>query len=97
MWNSTLEISAREEVLHQSTYQRYDVDDTFSVDDGHSYAPEEEKSQDWGNAETKGYNYQQAAEAQDSNRTNTRSKTKGKHKQDFDTLIANEELDYPEE
>ncbi|XP_073482294.1 solute carrier family 7 member 14 [Aquarana catesbeiana] len=97
MWNSTLEISAREEVLHQSTYQRYDVDDTFSVDDGYSYAPEEDKSQDWGNAETKGYYYQQAADAQDSNRTNTKSKTKGKHKQDFDILIANEELDYPEE
>ncbi|XP_018409272.1 PREDICTED: probable cationic amino acid transporter [Nanorana parkeri] len=97
MWNSTLEISAREEVLHQSTYQRYDVDDTFSVDDGYSNAPEEEKSQDWENADTKGHYYQQAAEAQDSNRTNTRSKTKGKHKQDFQALIANEELDYPEE
>ncbi|XP_073434974.1 solute carrier family 7 member 14 isoform X2 [Dendrobates tinctorius] len=96
MWNSTLEISAREEVLHQSTYQRYDVDDTFSVDDGLSYPPEEEKSQDWGTADTKGYYYQQSGEAQDSNRTNSRSKTKGKHKQDFDALIANEELDYPE-
>ncbi|KAM4040364.1 solute carrier family 7 member 14 isoform 1-T3 [Anomaloglossus baeobatrachus] len=96
MWNSTLEISAREEVLHQSTYQRYDVDDTFSVDDGFSYPPDEEKSQDWGSADPKGYYYQQSGEAQDSNRTNSRSKTKGKHKQDFDALIANEELDYPE-
>uniref|UniRef100_A0A2K5V369 Solute carrier family 7 member 14 n=1 Tax=Macaca fascicularis TaxID=9541 RepID=A0A2K5V369_MACFA len=40
IWNSTLEISAREEALHQSTYQRYDVDDPFSVEEGFSYATE---------------------------------------------------------
>ncbi|KAM9317274.1 solute carrier family 7 member 14 [Gastrophryne carolinensis] len=96
MWNSSLEISAREEVLHQSTYQRYDVDDTFSVEDAYSYAPEGDKSQDSEAADTKGYYYQQAAEAQNSNRTNNRSKSKEKHRQNFDALIANEELDYPE-
>uniref|UniRef100_A0A2K5V354 Solute carrier family 7 member 14 n=1 Tax=Macaca fascicularis TaxID=9541 RepID=A0A2K5V354_MACFA len=42
IWNSTLEISAREEALHQSTYQRYDVDDPFSVEEGFSYATEGE-------------------------------------------------------
>lgn len=48
MWNSTLEISAREEALHQSTYQRYDVDvDPFSVDDGFSYAAEGESYPGW--------------------------------------------------
>ncbi|KAI4887244.1 hypothetical protein NFI96_004073, partial [Prochilodus magdalenae] len=35
MWNSTLEITALEEEVHASTYQRYDmgVDDNFAVDD----------------------------------------------------------------
>ncbi|XP_075426925.1 solute carrier family 7 member 14 [Ascaphus truei] len=92
MWNSTLEISAREEVLHQSTYQRYDVDDTFSVDGGFSHAPEEEDLPDLGSSEPKGY-YQQAPEGKDSNRPTSRSKSKGKHKQDSHGLIANDELD----
>lgn len=35
MWNSSLELSAREEEAHASSYQRYDagVDDSFTVDD----------------------------------------------------------------
>uniref|UniRef100_A0A4W4HA73 Cationic amino acid transporter C-terminal domain-containing protein n=1 Tax=Electrophorus electricus TaxID=8005 RepID=A0A4W4HA73_ELEEL len=35
MWNSSLELSAREEEAHASTYQRYDaeVDDSFAVDE----------------------------------------------------------------
>uniref|UniRef100_A0A8C5Q3S3 Solute carrier family 7 member 14 n=1 Tax=Leptobrachium leishanense TaxID=445787 RepID=A0A8C5Q3S3_9ANUR len=96
MWNSSLEISAREEVLHQSTYQRYDVDDTLSVEDPYSYAPDEGKFQDWETGDTKGY-YQQSAEAQDSNRTGSRSKSRGKHKQDSGALIDNDELDYSAE
>ncbi|OCT56514.1 probable cationic amino acid transporter [Xenopus laevis] len=93
MWNSTLEISAREEVLHQSTYQRYDVDDTFSVDDGLSY-PSEENFQDWGGRETKDSYYQQDPETEGNSQMNSRPKSKRKHKQDSDALIANDELDY---
>ncbi|XP_051543279.1 probable cationic amino acid transporter [Myxocyprinus asiaticus] len=35
MWNSSLELSAREEAAHASSYQRYDaeVDDSFNVDE----------------------------------------------------------------
>ncbi|KAG8445188.1 hypothetical protein GDO86_010095 [Hymenochirus boettgeri] len=96
MWNSTLEISAREEVLHQSTYQRYDVDDTFAVDDEFSYPPGEESFQDWRGAETKDSYYQQEPATEGTNQTNSRSKSKRKHKQDSDALIANDELDYAE-
>ncbi|NWX81736.1 S7A14 protein, partial [Nothoprocta pentlandii] len=98
MWNSTLEISAREEALHQSTYQRYDVDvDPFSVDDGFSYANESENYQDWGPSEDKGFSYQQMAGAKESHRTSSKSKSKGKHKQNSEALIANDELDYSPE
>ncbi|OCT80776.1 probable cationic amino acid transporter [Xenopus laevis] len=93
MWNSTLEISAREEVLHQSTYQRYDVDDTFSVDDGFAY-PSEENAQDWGGTETKDSYYQQDPATEGNSQMNSRPKSKRKHKQDSDALIANDELDY---
>lgn len=93
MWNSTLEISAREEALHQSTYQRYDVDvDPFSVEEGFSYA-ENDNYQDWGASEDKGFSYQQMSEAKESNRTSSKSKSKGKHKQNSEALIANDELD----
>uniref|UniRef100_A0A8B9Q9W3 Solute carrier family 7 member 14 n=1 Tax=Apteryx owenii TaxID=8824 RepID=A0A8B9Q9W3_APTOW len=98
MWNSTLEISAREEALHQSTYQRYDVDvDPFSVDDGFSYANESENYQDWGPSEDKGFSYQQMAGAKESHRTSSKPKSKGKHKQNSEALIANDELDYSPE
>uniref|UniRef100_A0A8C7E9A5 Solute carrier family 7 member 14 n=1 Tax=Nothoprocta perdicaria TaxID=30464 RepID=A0A8C7E9A5_NOTPE len=98
MWNSTLEISAREEALHQSTYQRYDVDvDPFSVDDGFSYANESENYQDWGPSEDKGFSYQQMTGAKESHRTSSKSKSKGKHKQNSEALIANDELDYSPE
>ncbi|XP_019388273.1 PREDICTED: probable cationic amino acid transporter [Crocodylus porosus] len=93
MWNSTLEISAREEALHQSTYQRYDVDvDPFSVEEGFSYA-ENDNYQDWGASEDKGFSYQQMSEAKESNRTSSKSKSKGKHKPNSEALIANDELD----
>uniref|UniRef100_G1NCR8 Solute carrier family 7 member 14 n=1 Tax=Meleagris gallopavo TaxID=9103 RepID=G1NCR8_MELGA len=98
MWNSTLEISAREEALHQSTYQRYDVDvDPFSVDDGFSYATEGESYPDWGPPEDKGFSYQQMAGAKESHRTSSRSKSKGRHKPSSEALIANDELDYSPE
>ncbi|KAF4796145.1 putative cationic amino acid transporter [Turdus rufiventris] len=98
MWNSTLEISAREEALHQSTYQRYDVDvDPFSVDDGFSFAPEGESYPAWGPSEDKSFSYQQMAGAKESHRTSSRSKSKGRHKPPSDALITNDELDYSPE
>ncbi|XP_029472329.1 probable cationic amino acid transporter [Rhinatrema bivittatum] len=97
MWNSTLEISAREEVLHQSTYQSYDVDDPFSTEDGFSYAPEEENDRDWGAPDEKGFRYQQMPDAKENSRTGTKPKSKGKHKEKPDALIANDELDYSPE
>lgn len=98
MWNSTLEISAREEVLHQSTYQRYDVDvDPFSVEEGFSYANESDNYQDWESSEDKGFSYQQMSAAKESSRTSSKSKSKGKHRQNSEALIANDELDYSPE
>ncbi|KAI1235997.1 hypothetical protein IHE44_0002091 [Lamprotornis superbus] len=94
----TLEISAREEALHQSTYQRYDVDvDPFSVDDGFSFAPEGESYPAWGPSEDKSFSYQQMAGTKESHRTSSRSKSKGRHKPPSDALIANDELDYSPE
>ncbi|XP_006890421.1 PREDICTED: probable cationic amino acid transporter [Elephantulus edwardii] len=98
IWNSTLEISAREEALHQSTYQRYDVDDPFSVEEGFSYAPEGDGQEDWAQpAEDKSYSYQQMADAKANSRTSSKAKSKSKHKQNSEALIANDELDYSPE
>ncbi|XP_011804384.1 PREDICTED: probable cationic amino acid transporter [Colobus angolensis palliatus] len=98
IWNSTLEISAREEALHQSTYQRYDVDDPFSVEEGFSYATEGESQEDWGGpTEDKGFYYQQMSDAKANARTNSKAKSKSKHKQNSEALIANDELDYSPE
>lgn len=94
IWNSTLEISAREQALHQSTYQRYDVDDPFSVEEGFSYATEGESQEDWGGpAEDKGFYYQQMSDAKTNTRTSSKAKSKSKHKQNSEALIANDELD----
>ncbi|XP_059121280.1 probable cationic amino acid transporter [Peromyscus eremicus] len=94
IWNSTLEISAREQALHQSTYQRYDVDDPFSVEEGFSYATEGESQEDWGGpAEDKGFHYQQMSDAKADTRTSSKAKSKSKHKQNSEALIANDELD----
>ncbi|XP_052500184.1 probable cationic amino acid transporter [Budorcas taxicolor] len=98
IWNSTLEISAREEALHQSTYQRYDVDDPFSVEEGFSYATEGESQENWGGpAEDKGFYYQQMSDTQSNTRTSSKAKSKSKHKQNSEALIANDELDYSPE
>ncbi|KAB5533334.1 hypothetical protein PHYPO_G00130540 [Pangasianodon hypophthalmus] len=61
MWNSSLELSAREEEAHASSYQRYDtgVDDSFRVDDD-LHAQEDGEGgryQGWA-AEERGYQYQ---------------------------------------
>ncbi|XP_006736401.1 probable cationic amino acid transporter [Leptonychotes weddellii] len=98
IWNSTLEISAREEALHQSTYQRYDVDDPFSVEEGFSYATEGESQENWGGpTEDKGFYYQQMSDAKANTRTSSKAKSKSKHKQNSEALIANDELDYSPE
>ncbi|KAL2804672.1 putative cationic amino acid transporter [Daubentonia madagascariensis] len=98
IWNSTLEISAREEALHQSTYQRYDVDDPFSVEEGFSYATEGESQENWGGpAEDKGFYYQQMSDVKANSRTSSKAKSKSKHKQNSEALIANDELDYSPE
>uniref|UniRef100_A0A4W4HE01 Cationic amino acid transporter C-terminal domain-containing protein n=1 Tax=Electrophorus electricus TaxID=8005 RepID=A0A4W4HE01_ELEEL len=60
MWNSSLELSAREEEAHASTYQRYDaeVDDSFAVDEeSHPKESAEEGYHGWA-AEQRGYQYQ---------------------------------------
>lgn len=56
MWNSTLEITAREEEAHASTYQRYDmgVDDSFAVDDDLYPSGDKEPYQSWGSHEGSG-------------------------------------------
>lgn len=56
MWNSTLEITAREEEAHASTYQRYDmgVDDNFAVDDDLYPSGDKEPYQSWGSHEGRG-------------------------------------------
>ncbi|KAG7274079.1 hypothetical protein CRUP_028786 [Coryphaenoides rupestris] len=58
IWNSTLELNAREEQASASTYQRYDdhMDDTFSTGD----EPEMERPyQGWSAPEERGHHYQQ--------------------------------------
>ncbi|XP_014638675.1 PREDICTED: probable cationic amino acid transporter [Ceratotherium simum simum] len=98
IWNSTLEISAREEALHQSTYQRYDVDDPFSVEEGFSYATEGESQENWGGpGEDKGFYYQQMSDGKANTRTSSKAKSKSKHKQNSEALIANDELEYSPE
>lgn len=61
MWNSSLELSAREEEAHASSYQRFDagVDDSFMVDDD-LHAQEDGEGgryQGWA-AEERGYQHQ---------------------------------------
>uniref|UniRef100_UPI00398EDF89 probable cationic amino acid transporter n=1 Tax=Pristiophorus japonicus TaxID=55135 RepID=UPI00398EDF89 len=101
IWNSSLEIGARQEALSQSTYQRYDVDDSFTVDESFAY-PEELASQrpeEWPPAEQTGYQSQQAMpDIVGNHRTyNNKPKSKGKYVEKSEALIANDELDYSPE
>ncbi|XP_046689362.1 probable cationic amino acid transporter [Silurus meridionalis] len=61
MWNSSLELSAREEEAHASSYQRYDagVDESFTSNDGlHTEeCGEDGRYQGWA-AEERSYQYQ---------------------------------------
>lgn len=63
MWHSTLELNAREEQAHASTYQRYDdhLDDTFSPD----FSPQEQDEQPyqgWSAPDEKGHQYGQGTQ-----------------------------------
>ncbi|KAL4001515.1 Fc receptor-like protein [Sarotherodon galilaeus] len=62
VWHSTLELNAREQQAHASSYQRYDdhLDDTFSPgDDLYPQEQDERPYQGWSAPEERGYHYQQ--------------------------------------
>lgn len=70
MWHSTLELNAREQQAHASSYQRYDdqLDDTFSPDDDlYSQEQEERPYQGWSAPEEKGYHSRQENQYQEEN------------------------------
>ncbi|KAG9264710.1 putative cationic amino acid transporter [Astyanax mexicanus] len=108
MWNSTLEITAREEEVHASTYQRYDmgVDDNFAVDDelypsGRDWRPQgkgtkQQPPRENGDpSEVPG----DALDSRDNHRTSSshsRAKSKGRMSvPGFDALVVNDDLDDP--
>lgn len=70
VWHSTLELNAREQQAHASSYQRYDdhLDDTFSPDDN-LYPQEQDETpyQGWSAPEERGHNYQQHNQYQQEN------------------------------
>ncbi|XP_067897819.1 LOW QUALITY PROTEIN: solute carrier family 7 member 14-like [Heterodontus francisci] len=101
IWNSSLEIGARQEALSQSTYQRYDVDDSFMADESFAY-PEEEGSQrqvKWPPGEQTAYQSQHAMpDIVGNHRTyNSKPRSKGKYVDKSEALIANDGLDYSPE
>ncbi|XP_027131266.1 probable cationic amino acid transporter [Larimichthys crocea] len=70
VWHSTLELNAREEQAHASSYQRYDdhLDDTFSPDDNLYPQEQDEKPyQGWSAPEERGYDYLQQNQDQQEN------------------------------
>lgn len=94
MWNSSLELSAREEAAHASSYQRYDteVDDSFNIDEDLPPQEDEEDGQYQGwAAEERGYqkHYQQHYDEQrPSNSHNYRGK--GRTNKGFEELVNEE-------
>ncbi|KAL7835345.1 hypothetical protein SRHO_G00276920 [Serrasalmus rhombeus] len=102
MWNSSLELSAREEEAHASSYQRYDagVDDSFTVDDDlqHQEEGEEGRYQGWA-AEAKGYQYQNQYQQQADEHTSSnsqKSRGRGRRKKGFEELV-NDDTEYSPE
>ncbi|XP_060920516.1 probable cationic amino acid transporter [Labrus mixtus] len=68
VWHSTLEMNAREQQAHASSYQRYDdhLDDTFSPDDNfHPQDQEEKPYQGWSAPEESGHPNQQEKQYED--------------------------------
>lgn len=62
VWHSTLELNAREEQVHASSYRRYDdhLDDTFSPDDDlYPQDQAETPYQGWSAPEERGHQHQQ--------------------------------------
>lgn len=62
VWHSTLELNAREQQAHASSYQRYNdhLDDTFSPDDNLYHQEQDEKPyQGWSAPEERGHQQQQ--------------------------------------
>ncbi|XP_072547339.1 probable cationic amino acid transporter [Salminus brasiliensis] len=105
MWNSTLEITAREEEVHASTYQRYDmgVDDNFAVDDdlypsGGNWRPQSKGAKHQSPREN-GDPSEAPADSLDNHRTSSshsRAKSKGgKSDPGFEALVVDDDLDDP--
>ncbi|XP_028822793.1 probable cationic amino acid transporter [Denticeps clupeoides] len=99
MWNSSLELFAREEEAHASTYQRYDagVDDSFTVDDDPVPQGNDEDGQyqGWG-GEERGYQYQNQNQYQqqtgsDGHRTASKPKSRGRTRKGFEELVDDED------
>lgn len=70
VWNSTLELNAREQQAHASSYQRYDdhLDDTFSPDDNlYPQEQDERPYQGWSAPEERRHDYQQHVQHQQEN------------------------------
>ncbi|KAM4606767.1 putative cationic amino acid transporter [Polymixia lowei] len=69
VWHSTLELNAREEQAHASSYQRYDdhLDDSFAPDDNSLYPKEQEETpyQGWSAPEERGSHYQDGNQFED--------------------------------
>ena len=105
MWNSTLEITAREEEVHASTYQCYDTgvdDESFAMDEDLYPQDDGSQYQGWNAPEERGYQYQQqlTPDELDGNRTSSkgrRPKSKGKAKKGFEALAADDDMDYSPE
>lgn len=110
MWNSTLEITAREEEAHASTYQRYDmgVDDNFAVDDDLYPSGDQGPFQSWGKGGQQKQPHQEQSEPQsdgpdrlDNHRTSSssshsRAKSKAsKPSPGFEALVVDDDLDDP--
>lgn len=93
MWNSSLELSAREEAAHASSYQRYDteVDDSFNVDDDvHPQEDEQEgQYQGWA-AEEMDSQYQNQYQYQDQRSSSNNSRSKGRTNRGFEELVNEE-------
>jgi len=66
VWHSTLELNAREQQAHASSYQRYDdhMDDTFSSDI-YTQEQEERPYQGWSAPEERGNHQQQQNQGED--------------------------------
>ncbi|TRY95245.1 hypothetical protein DNTS_012190 [Danionella cerebrum] len=94
MWNSSLELSAREEAARASSYQRYDteVDDSFNVDENEP-SPETEQEGDedsqyqgWG-GEERGYQYQKHYQYREQQASNSHThRSKGRSNEGYEEL-----------